>query len=123
MGIIRKAFLGSILAPATAVGYVYATTTLVSPLPSSDALWTSDNYKKRNVHRNPCVNDICFKKVSLDRIRPELLQKEGDLVLGLTRGLFSGWGEQSSYYQCTFRNCDSAIEMHMHMHMHRHPMY
>lgn len=92
MGIIRKAVLGALVSGAAAVGYIGGSTTIISPLPVNDPIWASKIYKKMNAHQNPSTNDACIKTVPLDKIRPELLQKEGDLALEFCRGLFSGWG-------------------------------
>lgn len=93
MGIIRKATLGTFVGVAAAAGYVRASTTIISPIPKGDALWASSIYKRHNAHGNASTNDTCARQVPLDKIRPELLQKEGDLALELCRGLWSGWGE------------------------------
>lgn len=93
MGLVRKAALGTIVAPAAALGYLHVTTTVVSPLAPTDAIFSSEPYKRYNVNRNATTNDVCFKSVSLNRIRPELLKNDGDLALELCRGVWSGWGE------------------------------
>lgn len=92
MGIIGKATIGAALGSTALLGYLRATTAIVSPLPLDDALFGSKVYKKYNLHQNPATNDACMKQIPLDRIRPELLQKEGDLALELCRGVWSGWG-------------------------------
>lgn len=66
---------------------------VLSPLPASDPVWTSSLYKKHNPSRNPATQDVCVKRIPLAKVRPELLQKEGDLALEFCRGVWSGWGE------------------------------
>lgn len=95
MGIIRKATVGTIVGAAAAVGYLRASTTIISPLPLDDGLWTSKIYKRNNAFQNPSTNDVCVKQIPLDKIRPELLQKDGDLALEFCRGVWSGWGMPS----------------------------
>lgn len=92
MGIIGKATLGAALGTTAALGYLRSTTAIIAPVPLSDAIYNSSSYAKYNKHRNPATNDICVKTIPLDRIRPELLQKEGALALELCRGVWSGWG-------------------------------
>lgn len=95
MGIIRKAAIGVTAGTAAAVGYLRLSTSIITPIPLNDALYSSGVYKKYNPHRNAATNDICLKTIPLNRIRPELLQKEGDLALEFCRGVWSGWGEKS----------------------------
>ncbi|KAM0259090.1 hypothetical protein ACHAQJ_003461 [Trichoderma viride] len=92
MGIIRKATIGVTVGTAAALGYIRFSTSIIEPIPLNDSLYSSSVYKKYNVHRNAATNDICVKTIPLSRIRPELLQKEGDLVLEFCRGVWSGWG-------------------------------
>jgi hypothetical protein len=93
MGIIRKATVGVTVGTAAALGYIRLSTSIIAPIPLNDALYSSSVYKKHNPHRNAATNDICVKTIPLSRIRPELLQKEGDLALEFCRGVWSGWGE------------------------------
>ncbi|KXX78915.1 hypothetical protein MMYC01_205137 [Madurella mycetomatis] len=74
------------------VGYLGASTTIISPLPEDDPLWRSKSYAKYNLHRNPSTQDICLKRIPLGKIRPELLENEGDLALEFCRGVWSGLG-------------------------------
>ena len=99
MGIIRKTLYTGILTGAGVLGYLGATTTIIAPLPSNDPLWKSWTYATYNVHRNPSMHDTCMKRIPLDKIKPELLQKDGDLVLQFCRGVWGGLGE-----------CDEALE-------------
>lgn len=93
MGIIRKTVIGVTAGTAAAVGYLRLSTSIIAPIPLNDALYNSGVYKKYNSHRNAATNDICVKTIPLNRIRPELLQKEGDLALEFCRGVWSGWGK------------------------------
>ncbi|KAK3937145.1 hypothetical protein QBC46DRAFT_393370 [Diplogelasinospora grovesii] len=92
MGIIRKTFYTTVLTGASVFGYLGSTTTLISPLPQDDPFWRSRSFARYNVHHNACTQDICVKRIPLDKIRPELLQKEGDLVLEFCRGVWGGLG-------------------------------
>ncbi|PNP51026.1 hypothetical protein THARTR1_08254 [Trichoderma harzianum] len=96
MGIIRKAAVGVTVGTAAALGYLHVATSIIAPIPLSDALYSSSAYKKYNPHKNAATNDICVKTIPLNRIRPELLQKEGDLVLELCRGPHQ-WSQLSCY--------------------------
>ncbi|KAK4154330.1 hypothetical protein C8A00DRAFT_42917 [Chaetomidium leptoderma] len=95
MGIVRKLTLctGVLTGLGTGVlGYVGASTTIVSPLPEDDPLWRSKSYAAYNSHRNASTQDICVKRIPLSKIKPELLQHEGDLALEFCRGVWSGLG-------------------------------
>ncbi|KAL2019919.1 hypothetical protein VTK56DRAFT_9011 [Thermocarpiscus australiensis] len=77
---------------AGALGYLGATTTIISPLPHDDPLWRSQSYAKFNLHKNASTQDVCLKRIPLGKIKPELLQHEGDLVLEFCRGVWGGLG-------------------------------
>ncbi len=96
MGIVRKLTLctGVLAGLGTgALGYLRTSTTIISPLPQDDPLWRSKSYAKYNTHHNAPMQDICVKRIPLDKIRPELLQHDGDLALEFCRGVWSGLGE------------------------------
>lgn len=96
MGFVRKLTLctGVLTGLGTGVlGYLGASTAIISPLPEDDPLWRSKSYAKYNSHRNASTQDICIKRVPLGRIKPELLQHEGDLALEFCRGVWSGLGK------------------------------
>lgn len=82
------------LATGTAfAGYVAGTTSIICPLPIDDPLWGSSVYARHNVHNNPTTQDVCIKRIPLGKVRPELLQKDGDLSLEFCRGVWGGWGK------------------------------
>lgn len=96
MGIIKKLAVsaGALTGFGTgALGYLMTSTTIISPLAEEDPLWRSKSYAKYNPHRNPSLQDICVKHIPLSKIKPELLQHEGDLALEFCRGVWSGLGE------------------------------
>jgi hypothetical protein len=92
MGIIRKTFFTTVLTGAGVFGYLGATTTLVSPLPGSDPVWRSKSYARYNIHRNAAMHDVAWKRIPLNKVKPELLEKEGSLVLEFCRGMWGGLG-------------------------------
>lgn len=108
MGIIRKATLCTVGLGAGAVGYLGLSTTIISPLPDDDPLWRSKSYAKFNSHRNASTQDICVKRIPLSKIKPELLQHEGDLALEFCRGVWSGIGE-TPMMRAISRNTSTAI--------------
>ena len=95
MGIIRKTIFAGALGGAGFVGYLGYSTTILSPLSRDDPIWKSKSYKKLNTQGNGVTQDICVKRIPLSKIKPELLQKEGDLVQEFCRGVWSGWGTWS----------------------------
>lgn len=85
-----------------AFGYLGASTTVISPLPEDDPLWRSKSFAKYNLHRNPSTQDICLKRIPLGKIRPELLENEGDFALEFCRGVWSGLGTQARKQRMRF---------------------
>ncbi|KAK4198847.1 hypothetical protein QBC40DRAFT_229268 [Triangularia verruculosa] len=92
MGIIRKTIKTAFLATVGTVGYLGTTTRLESPLPEDDPLWRSKSFAKYNRHNNASTQDLVYKRIPLAKIKPELLQREGDLALEFCRGVWSGLG-------------------------------
>ncbi|KAL0069351.1 Lanosterol 14-alpha-demethylase [Marasmius tenuissimus] len=67
--------------------------------PSNSPLFHSRHYKSWNPNDNATTHDDCMRKVPLDQIRPELLQKEGELVRAFVAGVWSstGYAPQRAY--------------------------
>ncbi|KAK3689666.1 hypothetical protein B0T22DRAFT_176571 [Podospora appendiculata] len=113
MGLFKKTCYTGILTAASFLGYVGATTTIIAPLPKDDAIWSSRSYLQGNIHQNPPTQDVCLKRVPLDKIRPELLRKEGDLALELCRGIWSGlaFRIQRAYLARKYQGTATAIQL------------
>lgn len=92
MGIIKKTIYTSALTTASVLGYLGATTTLITPLPNDDPVWRSKSYARVNVHRNAAMHDVAVKRIPLDKIKPSLLQKDGDLTVEFCRSVWGGLG-------------------------------
>lgn len=92
MGIVKKTLYTGILTGVGVAGYLGLSTTLVRPLPRDDPLWSSKIYAQFNPHHNGSSQDVVYKRIPLDKIRPELLEKEGDLAVEFCRGVWSGLG-------------------------------
>lgn len=93
MGIIKRTIYTTALTGTALVAYVAGSTSVIRPIPREDPVWNSKPFKKYNIHKNPATQDVVIKRIPLDKIRPELLQKEGDLALEFCRGVWAGWGE------------------------------
>lgn len=93
MGLITKTIFTTLLGTSGTAAYLAARNPVISPLAVTDPLWTSSLYKRYNPSKNPATQDVCIKRIPLNKIRPELLQKEGDLALEFCRGVWSGWGK------------------------------
>ncbi|KAL8288500.1 hypothetical protein RB601_004771 [Gaeumannomyces tritici] len=113
MGIIRKTLLVGTLTAATAVGYLNSSTVVVQPLPPRDPLFSSKLWKRSNPNKNQATQDICLKHIPLDDIRPELLEREGDLVLEFCRGVWSslGYEVQRRYLERKYSNESTATDL------------
>lgn len=96
MGFFRKLKIctGVLTGLGTAgLGYLGLSTSIISPLPDDDPLWRSKSFAKYNLHQNPSTQDVCTKRIPLSKIKPELLEREGDLALEFCRGVWGGLGE------------------------------
>lgn len=96
MGIIKRTLYTTALTGTALVGYIAGTTSVICPIPRDDPIWTSKIFSRYNIHKNPTTQDVVIKRIPLDKIRPELLQKDGDLALEFCRGIWAGWGKLSS---------------------------
>ncbi|KAF2716577.1 hypothetical protein K431DRAFT_257223 [Polychaeton citri CBS 116435] len=78
---------------AAASGFIAMTrNSKVLPIPASDYIFNSTLYAKHNPQNAPVTQDICVRKVPLDKIKPELLDKEGKLVEAFCAGVWGGIG-------------------------------
>ncbi|OAA67807.1 hypothetical protein SPI_00002 [Niveomyces insectorum RCEF 264] len=113
MGLIRTTIFTGLLGTSSVAAYLAARNPVVSPLSSSDSIWTSSLYKKYNPSKNPAIQDVCIKRLPLRKIRPELLQKDGDLALEFCRGVWSGWGYavQRKYLDFKYRDSETANQL------------
>lgn len=103
MGIIKKTIYTTVLTGTAFVGYVAGSTSIIYPLPRNDPIWSSKAFRRYNIHNNPTTQDVCIKRIPLDKIRPELLEKEGDLALEFCRGVWAGWGKLSLFLAASRR--------------------
>ena len=90
---VRNAVGVGSMAYVSAVLFLGTATTMKTPLDNDDPVWTSQHYERLNPHRNAAMQDIVTKRLPISKVKPELLQKEGDLVQELCRGVWTGWGE------------------------------
>lgn len=65
----------------------------VMPIPPSDYIFANTLFARYNPNNNPVTQDICVRKVPLDKIKPELLEQEGKLVEAFCAGVWGGLGE------------------------------
>ncbi|KAK0749977.1 hypothetical protein B0T18DRAFT_407973 [Schizothecium vesticola] len=113
MGIIKKTFYTGVLTGASVLGYLGATTTLITPLPNDDPVWRSKSYARVNVHRNAAMHDVAVKRIPLDKIKPSLLQKDGDLTLEFCRSVWGGLGYrfQRNYLARKYQGAATAKQL------------
>lgn len=102
MGIIKRTIYTTALTGTALIGYVAGTTSVICPLPRDDPIWSSKTFSRYNIHKNPTTQDVVIKRIPLDKIRPELLQKEGDLAVEFCRGVWAGWGKLYASSQFVF---------------------
>lgn len=95
MGLITKTIFTGLLGASSTAAFLAARNPVISPLAATDSIWTSNAYRRYNPAKNPATQDVCVKRIPLSKIRPDLLQKEGDLAVEFCRGVWSGLGEMS----------------------------
>ncbi|TVY85530.1 hypothetical protein LSUE1_G000376 [Lachnellula suecica] len=94
MGIIRTFLSTAVLGGAgSAAGFAFWTRNAkFVPMSSTDAIFTSPAYIRNNPNKNPTTNDVCVRRVPLSKIKPQLLEKEGEgkLVEAFCAGVWGG---------------------------------
>lgn len=58
----------------------------------TDYLFNHTLYARYNPENNPTTADVCVRRVPLDKIKPEYLEKEGKLAERFCAGVWSGFG-------------------------------
>ncbi|KAI0886872.1 uncharacterized protein GGS22DRAFT_158902 [Annulohypoxylon maeteangense] len=91
MGLIRKTLGATLMVVTGGASYLHATTNLTTPLSADDELWSSKSFKKFNRHRNPSIQDICWKSLPISDVRPELRDNEEALTIEFCRGAWAGY--------------------------------
>ena len=89
----------TLLATSTGAAYLASQNPVISPLPANDPIWSSRLFRRANPNGNPATQDVVIKRIPLEKIKPELLQKNGDLALEFCRGVWSGWGKYLTYHE------------------------
>ncbi|KAH7186094.1 uncharacterized protein B0J16DRAFT_415364 [Fusarium flagelliforme] len=111
--IARKAIMPSLLATSTGAAYLASQNPVISPLPANDPIWSSRLFRRANPNGNPATQDVVIKRIPLEKIKPELLQKNGDLALEFCRGVWSGWGYaiQRRYLSLKYRGPETEGQL------------
>ena len=96
MGVFRTALAltgwGSF---GSALGYtIWTRKSKVLPVPSTDYIFNHTLFARYNPNNNPVTQDVCVRRVPLEQIRPDLLEKEdeGKLVEKFCAGVWGGLG-------------------------------
>ncbi|KIY69769.1 hypothetical protein CYLTODRAFT_420336 [Cylindrobasidium torrendii FP15055 ss-10] len=113
MGLITKLAKATALASGTGVGAFFFLTrksTFVPLDPASHPLFRIAQIQKFNPEKNPMFYDDCVRKVPLQDIRPELLDKDGELVKAFCAGVWGGPGYaiQRAYMRKQYHNAETA---------------
>ncbi|KAL7619471.1 hypothetical protein AAE478_010010 [Parahypoxylon ruwenzoriense] len=94
MGVVWKSVGAVLTGVAGAVGgaaYLTATTNLTAPLPENDEFFASKHFLRVNRYQNPSLQDVCWKRLPLSQVRPELRDSEEALTTEFCRGAFAGY--------------------------------
>lgn len=109
MGIIKRSLYTTALTGTALVGYIAGSTSVICPIPRDDPIWSSKTFARYNIHKNPTTQDVVIKRIPLDKVRPELLQKDGDLALEFCRGVWAGWGKLHVFFLSLIYSCASSL--------------
>ncbi|OAQ60338.1 FAD linked oxidase [Pochonia chlamydosporia 170] len=111
MGLIAKAAFSSLIGTTGLAAYLAAKNPVISPIAASDAIWSSKLFKRYNPSANPATQDVCIKRIPLDKIRPELLKNPGDLALEYCRGVWAGFEIQRRYLQWKYYGPETNTQL------------
>ncbi|KFA55285.1 hypothetical protein S40293_04926 [Stachybotrys chartarum IBT 40293] len=113
MGLFRLSIYTGLLATSGSAAYLAARNPVIAPLPSSDPIWKSAIYKHHNPAGNPATQDVCIKRIPLSKVRPELLEREGDLALEFCRGVWGGLGYviQRKYLEMKWKGPETSQQL------------
>lgn len=94
MGFIKKLFKTTAYGGAgAAASWLYLTrNSKFVPLSASDPIFNSAAYRRNNPNHNPATQDLCVRRVPLQDIKPDLLEKDGKLVEAFCAGVWGGLG-------------------------------
>ncbi|KAL4724325.1 hypothetical protein ACLX1H_008938 [Fusarium chlamydosporum] len=111
--IARKVVFPGLLGTTTAAAYLASQNPVICPIPANDPIWSSRLFRRANPNGNPATQDVVIKRIPIDKIRPELLRKNGDLALEFCRGIWSGWGYaiQRRYLSLKYRGPETETQL------------
>ncbi|KAJ6155205.1 hypothetical protein N7470_005771 [Penicillium chermesinum] len=82
MGLISRTLKVTAFGSVATIGLFFGSTRNDEfvPMAATDPIFQSPFYKKFNPNNNPTTHDLCVRRIPLDKIRPELLEKKGKLL-------------------------------------------
>lgn len=95
MGFFRTIIQTTVIGGAASTGAFFygVRNSKFVPFSVSDAIFNSAAYNKFNPEKNPSTKDLCVRKVPLNQVKPQLLEKEGRLVEAFCAGVWGGFGK------------------------------
>ena len=95
MGFFRTIIQTAVIGGAASTGAFFygVRNSKFVPISASDAIFNSVAYNKFNPEKNPSTKDLCVRKVPLNQVKPQLLEKEGRLVEAFCAGVWGGVGK------------------------------
>lgn len=95
MGLISRTLQVTAAGSVATVAIFFGSTRndLQQPMQATDPVFQSPFFKKFNPNNNPTTHDLFVRRVPLDKIRPELLEKKGKLVEAFCAGVWGGLGK------------------------------
>ncbi|CAK7275590.1 hypothetical protein SEPCBS57363_006782 [Sporothrix epigloea] len=113
MGFMRTTVLAGVAGTSTIAAYLASRNPIITPLATDDPVWKSKVYTRQNPSRNPATQDICIKRLPISKIKPELVNRDGDLVLEFCRGVWGGLGyfAQRKCLEYKYRGPETANQL------------
>jgi hypothetical protein len=112
MGLIRNVFrLTGYTTLGASAGYaLWTRKCTIVDVPRDDYIFQSTLFTRHNPNDSPVTQDLCLRRVPLEKIRPELLQEDGKLVQAFCAGVWSGWGFafQRRYLEQKYKSKETA---------------
>ncbi|KAJ5700976.1 hypothetical protein N7493_012022 [Penicillium malachiteum] len=115
MGLIKRLLKITAAGSVATVGVFFGATRndVFEPMDASDPIFQSPFYKKYNPEQNPTLHDLCVRRIPLDKIKPELLEKKGKLAEAFCAGVWGGMGymAQRAYFARKYQGPETATHL------------
>ncbi|KAJ5280699.1 hypothetical protein N7478_006071 [Penicillium angulare] len=110
-GLLKATAAGSVVS----VGVFFGATRndVFRGMDASDPIFQHALFKKFNPENNPTLHDMCVRRVPLDKIKPELLEKNSKLTEAFCAGVWGGLGymAQRAWFANKYQGPETATHL------------